>query len=319
MHNNFKNWITNNKLTAALIVVVLYLVGKNLFPNTTVMFDGGDYSTGIGNNTLMQRKSAGAEVMEMAPSAMMTYDEGVATSSFMAPPINDAALTMQSNRRVVTNSDISVLVKDVRDAVDDTSSKAEELGGYVVSKNVRTPIEGGSGYVSLRIPLEKRIEMMAFLQQLGIRVLNENVNASDITDQYEDLNAQLATLEKTQAKFEEIYERAETIEDILSVQNQLMYIQNQIDSVTGRMKAMEIRSETTLITVQFTTDELALGFAPGDPWRPNVTFKLAVRSLSEAFRNIGNAVIWLAVYSVFWAPVLIGVLVYRSRKNPKKK
>lgn len=318
MLNNAKNWIMNNKLTAALIVVVLYLVGKNLFPHTTVVFDGRDYSSSAVVSNSISRKAIGSLGMEAAPS-MMAYDEAIATDSFMMPPINDTALTMQSNRRVVTNSDISILVKNVRDAVEGTSSKTEELGGYVVSKNVRTPVEGGSGYVSLRIPLEKRIEMMTFLQQLGVRVLNENVNASDITDQYEDLNAQLATLEKTQAKFEEIYGRAETVEDILSVQNQLMYIQNQVDSLTGRMKAMEVRSETTLITVQFTTDELALGFAPGDPWRPNVTFKLAVRSLSEAFRNIGNAVIWLAVYSVFWAPVLVGVLVYRSRKNPKKK
>lgn len=314
MLTNAKNWISHNKFTAALVVVVLYLVGKNLFIGN-FMYSGRSQSN-LGYPLSSSVKVApslgiGAGLgMDMAES----YD---ASTSLRAPIYEETPITMQTERRVITNSSISLLVKDVNSSVQSVAVKTQQLGGYVVSKNIRTPIEGGSGYASIRIPQEKRVEMMEFLRDLGVKVLSENEDANDVTDQYEDLDAQLITLERTKTRFENIYEQAETVDDILNVQNQIMNIQRQIDNVKGRLKGMEARTQTTLISVQFTTDELALGYAPGDPWRPAVTFKLAVRSLTQALRSVGNAIIWLAVYSIFWLPVLLGVLVYKKRKNQK--
>jgi len=71
----------------------------------------------------------------------------------------------------------------------------------------------------------------------------------------------------------------------------------------------------SLVTVYLSTDEYTLPYAPSEPWRPDVIFKTAVRSLIGNLRGIASTAIWLVVYSVIWVPVLILVLYIRGRKK----
>ncbi|MCA9750411.1 MAG: DUF4349 domain-containing protein, partial [Romboutsia sp.] len=173
--------------------------------------------------------------------------------------------------------------------------------------------------IEVRIPLSERDAMMEFLHNLGIRVLNESTSANDIKDQYEDLDAKLATLTKTKDRFEELYDQAETVEEILKVQSQLLNLQRQIDKLTGRIKELEGKTDTTLISVSLTTDELALGYTPGDPWAPQNTLKLATRSLNMTFRDIGDFAIWAGVYALIWLPLLGAGIVLVKMLNNKSK
>ena len=182
-------------------------------------------------------------------------------------------------------------------------NSAQKLGGFLVESNLDVPEEGATGSISVRIPSTRLDEGLAAIRTLGVKVVSENVMGTDVTDQFVDLEARLETLTKTRVKFDQIMASAVQIQDILNVQRELVNLQSQIDSVRGQQKYLEQTAKLSLVTVYLATDELALPYAPAQPWRPSVIFKEAVRSLIVTFRGAGSILIWAVVYSPIWAPV----------------
>jgi len=222
-------------------------------------------------------------------------------------------------RLVVKESTISLLVKNVVEAQKTISQKTQELGGYFVQSNVSHPeeTEAASGWITVRVPQEKLEEALNYFRALAVKVASETISGQDVTDEYIDIEARLATLLKTRAKFEEILTKAEKVQDILEVQRELINLQEQIDNLKGRKNYLEKSAQVSRVTIYLATDELALPYVPTEAWRPKVIFKQAVRSLIGTFRKLGTVIIWVGVYSIIWVPVLgvyWGIRRLRKRK-----
>ncbi|MBL7078182.1 DUF4349 domain-containing protein [Candidatus Shapirobacteria bacterium] len=220
-------------------------------------------------------------------------------------------------RLVIQNSWMSLLVKNVREIQKMIIAKAEELGGYMVDSYLDSPLGVDSGNVTVRVPESKLNEALDYFRGLGVRVVSESLSGRDVTDQFVDLEARIATLQKTKLKFEEILESAVSVQDILEVQRQIISLQEQIDSLKGRADYLEKSAQSVKITVYLSTDELALPFAPAQPWRPQAIFKQATRSLIKTFRSVGTLGIWLGVYAIAWLPLLL--IIWYIKKRVKKK
>ena len=147
---------------------------------------------------------------------------------------------------------------------------------------------------------------------VGTQVREEEPNHL-VTDQFVDNEARLTILEKNQAKFEDIMDRATNVQDILQVQREIFNLQSQIDGIKGQQNYLSKTAQMAKITIFVSTDELALPYSPAEPWRPEAIFKRAVRSLVGTMQGLGTAVIWLAVYSVVWAPAL-GIFWYLKNR-----
>jgi hypothetical protein len=285
-------WIKNHKLVlslCAIIFLLLYWNNRYQFPRPF------DNSVGIGGG-MMSDFAPAAEPMMMERSTV----SGKTASIGIMPPIYQPQSTdlYQSDRKVVRNSDLSLLVKDVRSAIDQIESQAKSIGGFMVNSSVQTPEEGGTGSIVIRVPAEKLDSTLAFLRGVAVRVVSENVTGSDITDQYTDTEARLATLTQTKATFESILSKASDVDEIIKVQH-------QIDSLKGQLEYLKNTSQSSLITVYLSTDELALPYSPSEPWRPQIVFKTAVRSLVTNLRSVANVGIW----AVAWSPVIIVVAI----------
>ena len=150
-----------------------------------------------------------------------------------------------------------------------------------------------------------------------MKVTGENLVGKDVTDQYVDIEARIATHQKTKVKFEAILEKATTVSEILQVQRELISIQSQIDALEGQKKSLEQNANLSKVTLYLSTDELALPYTPDKAFRPQVVFKQAVRSLLGSLRSGANALIWVGVYSVIWVPVLVIIYIVRRKKKRK--
>ena len=311
---NLKTWIVKNKLTTFLVVVILLLIAQ--LNNSAVRHP----RTFLGSP--VRKANYGYDVAEegYAPAYSGVAVMDTALREPMPPIIDEFAPTLDiQDRKVITNSQMSLLVKDVRQTADQIATEADVIGGYFVDKNIYTPEEGGTGYVTIRIPVTKRDHMVEYLRDVGIRVISENIQANDITDQFTDIEARLETLNKTLARYQEILDEATNVDEILRVQQNIFRVQEQMDRYKGTLQALTAKSSTTLISINLTTDELALPYSPGAPWNPNKVFKLAVRSLVQNLRNLGDMGIWLAVYSVVWIPALLIIKIFKNWQRDKAK
>lgn len=305
-------WIRSHKLTTVLLLIVGYLVlrsttnslfGVNMMGVSAPGYSNSEFS-GVSN-------MMGAPAMPKSAGGMM----GDVARSILPPP-GDSGVppSERKDRLVIQETTLSMVVKDATKMLKEIQSTAERLGGFLVNSSLSRPEESASGTIIVRVPDTKLAEALDAFRGFAVRVVDEQVSGRDVTDQYEDLDARLATLEKTKAKFEEIFGRATEIQDILQVQQQIISLQSQIDSVKGQQQYLSQSAKLSKITVYLSTDEFSLPYAPAEPWRPNLVVKLAVRSLVTHLRSLGTAAIWIVVYSVIWGPIL-GVIWYFKKRS----
>lgn len=295
MMTNIFSWLKSNKLTVLLIIAVGYLfLQQNSGPITPLM------------------SSTRSANLDMAVGGALPKTGG---GGFIPPVGNDIAPTDSVDRMVIKESTMSLMVKDVAESIKTIQIAAEKSGGYLINSHLSKPQESGSGSISVRVPESKLADTLAEFRKAGLRVVDEYIAGIDVTDQYVDLEARLATLNKTKAKFEQILEQAVQVQDLLNVQRELVNLQQQIDSIKGQQQYLSQSAKLSKVTVYLSTDEFSLPYSPADPWRPNVVFKLAVRSLVGTLRGAGTAVIWLGVYAVVWMPILAVIWVIKRKTS----
>lgn len=283
-------FVKNNWKYLVLIGIIVILLGRNRNQRSFLPIAGGGSYESVSDMTV---------------------------SSKMAAPmaINESVPTDTSNRLVIQDTSLSLVVKNVSQAIADIENQAKSLGGYMVDTHLSRPEEGGSGHITLRVPEDKRSEALASFRGLAIKIVSESIYGHDVTDEYVDLESRLEVLYQTKTKFQEIMTKAYQINDLLNVQRELINLQQQIDSIKGQQKYYEQSAKLSKITIYLSTDELALPYAPTDSWRPTVIFKTAIRSLLGHVRSFGTAVIWLVVYS----PIIIpGIFILRWIKRRTK-
>ncbi len=297
-----KDWIWRNKLASVLLLILLAVLLKQWgrgYPSP-LSFDQASVSESYMPTDIAMGRGA-AQMGKVAMGGIM-------------PPVSDYAPAPEvSNRMVIQNSDLSLLVKDVRQSIDAIIVSVRQIGGYMVSSAVSNPGESPSGSITVRVPSRDLQKTLEFLRGTSIRVVSENLTGQDVTDQFVDNEARLATLERTKIKFEDIFNRAVEISDIVNVQQQILSVQSQIDAVKGQQQYLQKNAEMVRVTIYLSTDELALPYAPQDAWRPAVIYKYAVRSLVGHFRSVAEWLIWIGVYSIIWVPAL--VLLWYMKKR----
>lgn len=295
------NWVKQNKLATLLLLILVYFLFKNIL--------GGPY----GISTINSPFRTPGEFSSLEKQGISLPSVGSSYPNYYQPPV--ASAPEVKNRLVVQESYLSLLVKNVAQSLESIKKQTVSLGGYMVESNLSSPQEAASGYITVRVPEGKLEEALNSFRSLGMKVVSENLKGTDVTDQYVDIEARLKPLQENKTRFEEIMKQATKIEDILRIQQEIISLQTQIDNLRGQQNYLEKTAQMSKITIYLSTDELSLPYAPSQPWRPSVVFKHAIRSMLGSLQKLGSLIIWVAVYSVIWLPILGLVLYVRSHQR----
>jgi hypothetical protein len=300
----FVEWIKTHKLTVFLIVVVLFLLLKSS-ASPTIRSLSPAINSGVGN-----RGTAAAKMM--ATDSVNSFGESLAL------PVPEVAPQPEvSNRMVIQESNLSLLVKNVVDARNQILEYTKQAGGYMISAYTSNPEDAPTSTIEIRIPADKISEALDYFHKLSVKIVSENLSGYDVTDQYVDIEKRIGYLQQTIEQYQSILRQAKEVSDIADLTERIISTQSQIDSLKGSQEAMKKKSETAKITIYLSTDEMALPYAPSQSWRPEVIFKQAVRSLVADLRKVATTIIWLAVYAVIWAPILL-IAIFIKRRFLKK-
>ena len=213
-------------------------------------------------------------------------------------------------RKIVKTGSMTLEVEDIAEAMNRVAEMADELNGYVVSSYKYDYEQRVEGHITIRVPFEEFDEAFTRLRQLAITVPYETTTATDVTEEYVDLEAQLSNLLATEAQYLALLERAENVEEMLKVQKELSNVRGEIEQIEGRMKYLEQTSETSLI-------EITLQETKGltEPWSASAALQSAVRGLTTFGRGLATVLIWLGIFCWAWVPPL--VIWLRRRRRAK--
>src|SRR3972149_5024829 len=180
------NWIRNHLLISILILIIAFLLLKDSFLSPVSLTTTRSPSTG--------------ESMVGAPSSGV----GVGVGGIDVPSFSlkqDSGSSQSSERIVIKNSNLSLLVKDVRSVGDQILNFTKNAGGYMVSTSYNRPNESPFATLTVRVPTDKLDEALKFFRSQAEKVTSENLVGTDVTEQFTDIQARLSTLEKTKTKF----------------------------------------------------------------------------------------------------------------------
>jgi hypothetical protein len=222
----------------------------------------------------------------------------------------EQSIPQTSERIVIRNADISVVVDDPAESMDQITRMADEMGGFVVSSNVYqmhldSGIEVPSANITIRVPAELLDDALDNIEELASRVLSENQSGQDVTREYTDLQSRLRNLESAEAQLAEIMDEASKTEDVLNVYNELVYLREQIEVIQGQIQYYEQSAALSAISVSLTADAAVQPLTIGG-WQPVGVAKDAIQALIDTLQVLGNLAIWFVLYVL---PVLLCLLI----------
>lgn len=246
----------------------------------------------------------------------------------------DLTVIERSNRMIVKNADVRLMVKDTDVAIDRATQIIGDAGGYIVSSRVWYQDYYGNSLkyaaVTIGVPVDEFEKVLSRLRGLAVRVVDEIAAGDDVTEQYVDLQSQLVNLEATRARIQEFLQDAKTIDEALRINQELANIESQIEQIKGRMNYLNDRSAYSTITVNFEPEFPILTATPTStprptatpiPWNPNETFGEAKGTVTVLYQGIANFLIWLGVVilPIVLPPALILWAVWKwlNRKTVK--
>lgn len=220
----------------------------------------------------------------------------------------DAGARADEERMIVRTASIALVVKDVETSVTQIKGIVSELGGYVVDMRLWRDQEQLRGTVTVRVPAESLDDALSDFKGLAVKVERESSSSQDVTEEYFDLGAQLRNLEATEQELLELLatvrERTGRAEDILAVHRELTQIRGQIEQLQGRMQYLARTAAMSAVTIELIPDVLAAPITVGG-WRPSETVSKALRALLQTLRLLVDAAIWVVLYLLPIAVVLL--------------
>lgn len=222
--------------------------------------------------------SAGGSAMsEQAPAA-----GGSADGSAPQPLSGEVALSDEAaldamegsdagssaaERSVITTGDVSVTVDDPVEAAADAARIAEQAGGRVDSRteNPGSEVEPAWASLTLRIPADDLDAVLDDLRELG-DVTSVSMNASDVTQQHQDLDARISALKTSVGRMTALLAEAKDLGDLIAIESELTTRQGELDGLVQQREQLDDQIAYSTLTVGFTTVDVAPSPAPDGFW-----------------------------------------------------
>jgi hypothetical protein len=264
--------------------------------------------------------SAGGEA-QVAPAADQAATDqdrsaqaapaGQAGKAGSADAASQVRLVDLGNRIVRTaNVDLEVGKGRLNATINQATDVVRRARGIYVGSSTSVPSgEPASGQVTFRVPVDAFEPVLRELKGLGT-YRGEKSSTDDVTNQYVDLNGQLAAWRAQERVYLRLLDRAKSVTDVIAVQNQLQQVQSNIERLQGQLKYLEDQSSFSTIVLQL-SEPGAAGPAGEPSGRLARAWATAVNGLGVMAAAVLVAVVWLTPLVVVAGLALFGLRVLR--------
>jgi hypothetical protein len=145
-------------------------------------------------------------------------------------------------RTVIYTAQFRIVVQEIEAAIDAMERLAEAQGGYVQS------ISGDQ--IVIRVPVANYQAAVAKVESLG-NVSRRDLQATDVTEEYVDLQARLKNSMAVRARLEALLAKAENVEAALAVEKELNRVGEEIERLQAKLEVLKNRVAYSTITADF--------------------------------------------------------------------
>ena len=250
--------------------------------------------------------SSGSQGTNESGARSESMDAGTVPGDMSAPDAaaGDAAVT---DRSVITTGSVSLTVDDPIRSAEDAATIVEEAGGRVDSRTEtpETDNQSASANLSLRIPVGDLDRTLDALRALGT-VNYVSLNASDVTQQSQDLDARITSLTTSVDRLLALMAQASTTTDLIAIEGELSTRQAELEGLKSQRDYLTDQIEYSTVGLDlYSTGTVAPG-APDNFWTGIVAgWNTLVTALGALLVGVGFALPWLAILALAGGIVLL--------------
>jgi hypothetical protein len=233
------------------------------------------------------------------------------------PVLNLAVLSdSERDRYLIKNATVTIEARDVRKASTALVAAVRAARGYLADTHESVDELGRRSIViEARVPFGRFDRSLQEIEALG-KVLEKQVTAEDVTEEFVDSQATLRNLQQTESRLLAHLNRTGRLADTLLVEKELTRVRGEIERLEGRLRFLSHRVLFSTLTVTISEAPRPEPIVPAQSYSSGQQLSEAVRSLVAFGQLLWTGAIWFGIWSAVWAPLaLAGWLVYRRRRT----
>jgi hypothetical protein len=205
-------------------------------------------------------------------------------------------------RKVIRTGRIDLTVASYDESRARLDAMVESAGGYIDSTQVDRHGSVNSAVIVIRVPADAFTTMLPGLRQLG-DITNETTSAADITSQFVDTEAQLASAQQLEKRLLELATAKNgTLDQVLTVERELARVRGEIESYQGHLKQWDDQVSLSTLTITMSTRSAPVAIAVVEPESLGSKTSQSFHSSISALRDLAS---WLLVTCVALLPWLL--------------
>jgi hypothetical protein len=236
-------------------------------------------------------------------------------------------IALSADRKVIRNVALQLASDDTRAAYEEIVEIAEQNGGFVSGAEVNPSGVEDQPYVSvtIRVPSANLSAALAGFKDVAEEVLSESQDAEDVTENFIDLEAQLANLTLLEAELrsllEEVREQPDADpEKLLRVFTEISNTRGQIEQIQGQLNYLSDAVDLATVSMTVEPTDAAVPVVE-EGWAPIETVRDAARNLVAGLQNVVDIAITFVIGVLPMLLIVVGIpglvlwFAYRSWKS----
>lgn len=230
------------------------------------------------------------------------------------------------NRKIIKNANLHLETLEYDKFITNLTNEINKAGGYIQNQNERTKYKDlRSAEITLRIPADQLDAFLNTLDGLG-NITSKNIDVSDITDTYVDIEAHLTSLRTEYNTLLNLLEQADNLDDVVMLQDRLTSVRYQIESYEARKRTYDSQIAYSTVSLVITEVERQT-VVEKESFGAEVSrrFKESLKDVGEGFRTFGAwflgefpSILVFVLFAIA-LPVLIIVAIIKGIKKKKAK
>ena len=164
--------------------------------------------------------------------------------------LNDKIPDVKEQRMIIKTGSMSLETEKYDEAETKINETVKIHGGFISgTKNSVNASGNKSGTITLKVPAGKFDALVTDISRIG-KVMNQSIQASDITEEYVDLESRLKTQKELEQRLIKLLdEKAVKLSDVIEIEEKLASVRQKIESIEGKMKLLKSQSDLSTLTI----------------------------------------------------------------------
>lgn len=230
---------------------------------------------------------------------------------------NTSIVKPKGDRKIIKTANISINVKSLDDFIKGLSEYVKVSGGYSSDERTQSYDDHRYSELVVNIPSEKLEDFLAKVDTLGT-ITQKNINSSDVTNSYIDIQSRIKALETEQETLLKILEKAENLSDVIQLQDRLSQVRSELESYKSQLKLLDGQIEFSSVTISATESKRTIKTDDSFMSKVKEKFLESIYGITDFFTEFAISFLGAIPYLLIIAVVTVVVIVIIKKKRNKK-